>query len=335
MRSRQKRLKTLLWTVLAVFVQPVVAQNPSTGSGQAYPNKPIRFIVGFAPGGPNDIIARIVGQKLSETLGVPVPVDNRPGADSMIGTQLAARAAPDGYTISMISASAAIHPSVYTNVPYDVVKDFSHVTVLASGAFVVVVNPTLPAKSIKDLIAIAKSKPGQLNFASSGAGGTLHLAGELFKSLAHVNMNHIPYKGGAPAITDVVTGQVELMFSPIAIAMPHVKTGKLRPLAVTAAKRWPALPDLPTVAESGVPGYEATGWYGVVAPARTPQPIVTRLNQQIVKVLGVAEVRQQFASFDLEPVGSSPEQMTSHLRAELVKWAKVVREAKLSPGMLH
>jgi tripartite-type tricarboxylate transporter receptor subunit TctC len=335
MRSRQKRLKTLLWTVLAVFVQPVVAQNPSTGSGQAYPNKPIRFIVGFAPGGPNDIIARIVGQKLSETLGVPVPVDNRPGADSMIGTQLAARAAPDGYTISMISASAAIHPSVYTNVPYDVVKDFSHVTVLASGAFVVVVNPTLPAKSIKDLIAIAKSKPGQLNFASSGAGGTLHLAGELFKSLAHVNMNHIPYKGGAPAITDVVTGQVELMFSPIAIAMPHVKTGKLRPLAVTAAKRWPALPDLPTVAESGVPGYEATGWYGVVAPARTPQPIVTRLNQQIVKVLGVAEVRQQFASFDLEPVRSSPEQMTSHLRAELVKWAKVVREAKLSPGMLH
>jgi tripartite-type tricarboxylate transporter receptor subunit TctC len=327
MPLRQKRLKPFLAIILALFVQPVIAQS--------YPSKPIRFIVGFAPGGPNDIIARIVSQKLSETVGVPVPVDNRPGADSMIGTQLAARAAPDGYTISMISASAAIHPSVYNNIPYDVVKDFSHVTVLASGAFVVVVNPALPVKSIKDLIAIAKSKPGQLNFASSGAGGTLHLSGELFKSLAHVNMNHIPYKGGAPAITDVVTGQVELMFSPIAIAMPHVKAGKLRPLAVTAAKRWPTLPDLPTVAESGVAGYESTGWYGVVAPARTPREIVTRLNQEIVKLLGRADVRQQLASFDLEPVGSSPEQMTSHLNAELVKWAKVVKDAKLSPGTLQ
>jgi tripartite-type tricarboxylate transporter receptor subunit TctC len=199
----------------------------------------------------------------------------------------------------------------------------------------VVVNPTLPVKSIKDLIAVAKAKPGQLNFASSGAGGTLHLSAELFKSLAHVNMNHIPYKGGAPAITDVVTGQVELMFSPIAIAMPHVKAGKLRPLAVTAAKRWPALPDLPTIAESGVPGYESTGWYGVVAPARTPRETVMRLNQEIVKLVGRADVRQQLASFDLEPVGSSPEQMTSHLKAELVKWAKVVKDAKLSPGTVQ
>jgi tripartite-type tricarboxylate transporter receptor subunit TctC len=316
-----------LAVMLTVLAQPLLAQN--------YPSKPIRFIVGFAPGGPNDIIARIIGQKLSETFGVPVPVDNRPGADSMIGTQLAARAAPDGYTISMISASAAIHPSVYNNIPYDIVKDFSHVAVLASGAFVLVVNPTLPVKSVKDLIAVAKARPGQLNFASSGAGGTLHLSGELFKSLAHVNMNHIPYKGGAPAITDVVTGQVELMFSPIAIAMPHVEAGKLRPIAVTAAKRWPALPDLPTIVESGVPGYESTGWYGVVAPARTPREIVTRLNQEIVKLLGRADVRQQLASFDLEPVGSSPEQMTSHLKADIVKWAKVVKDAKLSPGTLQ
>jgi tripartite-type tricarboxylate transporter receptor subunit TctC len=327
MAAQRKILVTFIAAMLIVVAHPVTAQT--------YPNKPIRFIVGFAPGGPNDIIARIVSQKLSETVGVPVPVDNRPGADSMIGTQLAARAAPDGYTIAMISASAAIHPSVYTNIPYDIVKDFSHIAVLASGAFVVVVNPTLPAKSIKELIALAKARPGQLNFASSGAGGTLHLSGELFKSLAHVNMNHIPYKGGAPAITDVVTGQVELMFSPIAIAMPHVRAGKLRPLAVTAAKRWPALPELPTVAESGLSGYEATGWYGVVAPARTPEPVVTRLNQEIVKLLRTPDVRQQLSSFDLEPVGSSPEQMTSHLKAELVKWAKVVRDAKLSPGALH
>ena len=319
---------------LAVCACALLTLGAQNAFAQAYPSKPIRLIVGYAPGGPNDIIARIAGQKLSESVGVPVPVDNRPGADSMIGTQLAARAAPDGYTIAMISASATIHPSVYTNIPYDLVKDFSHVTVLASGAFVVVVNPTLPVKTIKDLIAVAKARPGQLNFASSGAGGTLHLAGELFKSLAHVNMNHIPYKGGAPAITDVVTGQVEVMFSPIAIAMPHVKTGKLRSVAVTSAKRWPALPDLPTVTESGVPGYEATGWYGVVAPARTPREIVTRLNQELVKVLARPDVRQQLTTFDLEPVGDSPEHMTSHIKAEIVKWAKVVKDAKLTPGTL-
>ena len=318
-----------------MFACAMLTLGAQASFAQSYPSKPIRLIVGFAPGGPNDIIARIVGQKLSETVGVPVPVDNRPGADSMIGTQLAARAAPDGYTIAMISASAAIHPSIYTNIPYDVVKDFSHITVLASGAFVVVVNPALPVKSIKELIAVAKARPGQINFASSGAGGTLHLSGELFKSLTHVSMNHIPYKGGAPAITDVVTGQVEVMFSPIAIAMPHIKTGKLRPLAVTSAKRWPSLPDLPTVAEAGVPGYESTGWYGIVAPARTPREIVTRLNQELVKVLARADVRQQFTTFDIEPVGDSPEHMTNFIKAELVKWARVVKDAKLSQGMLQ
>jgi tripartite-type tricarboxylate transporter receptor subunit TctC len=306
------------------MAQPAFAQN--------YPSKAIRFIVGFAPGGPNDIVARIVSQKLTESFGVPVTVDNRPGADSMIGTQMAARSAPDGYTISMISASTTIHPSVYTNVPYDVAKDFSHVTLLASTAFLVVVNPSVPVKSIKELIALAKKRPGQLNFATSGSGGSLHLAGELFKSLAHVDMNHIPYKGGAPAANDVIGGQVELMFSPIPVAMPHVKSGRLRALAVTSSKRWPTLPDLPTVAEAGVPGYDVSGWYGIVAPARTPTAIVMRLNQEIVKMLALSDVRQQFASFDLEPIGSSPEQMTSHVNAELVKWANVVRDAKLPRG---
>jgi tripartite-type tricarboxylate transporter receptor subunit TctC len=310
--------------MLVALAQPTFAQT--------YPTKAIRFIVGFAPGGPNDIVARIVSQKLTESFGLPVTVDNRPGADSMIGTQMAAKAAPDGYTISMISASTTIHPNVYTNVPYDVAKDFTHVSLLASTDFIVIVNPALPAKSIKELIALAKARPGQLNFASSGQGGSLHLAGELFKSLAHVDMNHIPYKGGAPAANDVIGGQVELMFSPIPVAMPHVKSGRLRMLAVTGPKRWPSLPDVPTVAEAGVAGYEATGWYGIVAPARTPAPIVMRLNQEIVKMLALAEVRQQFASFDLEPIGSSPEQMTAHVNAELVKWAKVVRDAKLPRG---
>jgi tripartite-type tricarboxylate transporter receptor subunit TctC len=322
-----KRWKTVLCVLLATMAQPALAQS--------YPAKPIRFIVGFAPGGPNDILARIAAQKLSESLGVPVPVDNRPGADSMIGTQMAARAAPDGYTISMISASATIHPSVYTNVPYDVATDFAHVTVLASGAFVAVVNPTVPARTISELIKLAKARPGQLNFASSGVGGTLHLSGELFKSMAGVDMNHVPYKGGAPAALDVVTGQVELMFSPIAVAMPHIKSGKLRALAVTSGKRWPALPDLPTVAEAALPGYESTGWYGIVAPARTPGPVIARLNQEIVKSLGLPDVRRQFASFDLEPVGSSSEQMMSHIKAELTKWAGVARAAKLARGTLQ
>ncbi len=323
----RKRLTSCLFAMLALLAQAAVAQT--------YPSKPVRFVVGFAPGGPNDILARIVGQKLSEGLGVQVLVDNRPGADSMIGTQMAARATPDGYTIAMISASATIHPSVYNNVPYDVVKDFSHVSILASSAFVVVTNPNLPVHSIKELIALAKAKPGQLNFASSGAGGTLHLAGELFKSMAHVDMNHVPYKGGAPAINDVVAGQVDLMFSPMAIAMPHVKSGRLRALAVTSTTRWPAARDLPTVGESGLKGYEATGWYGIVAPAKTPHAVVMRLNQEIVKVLAFPDVRQQLASFDLEPVGSSPEQMASHVKEELVKWARVAQDAKLTRGMLQ
>jgi len=305
--------------MLALFTQAAVAQT--------YPSKPVRFVVGFAPGGPNDILARIVGQKLSEGLGVQVLVDNRPGADSMIGTQMAARATPDGYTIAMISASATIHPSVYNNVPYDVVKDFSHVSILASSAFVVVTNPNLPVHSIKELIALAKAKPGQLNVASSGAGGTLHLAGELFKSMAHVDMNHVPYKGGAPAINDVVAGQVELMFSPMAIAMPHVKSGRLRALAVTSATRWPAARDLPTVAESGLKGYEATGWYGIVAPAKTPPAVVMRLNQEIVKVLALPDVRQQLASFDLEPVGSSPEQFAAFIASDTARMGKVIKDA--------
>lgn len=312
-----------------------LAQLTASGAAaQSYPTKPIRLIVGFAPGGPNDIVARIVGQKLAEGVGVPVTVDNRPGADSMIGTQLAARAAPDGYTISMISASAAIHPSVYTNIPFDLVKDFSPVALLGSSAFLVVVNPTLPAKSIRDLVALAKARPGELKFASSGTGGTLHLAGELFKSLAHVNMTHVPYKGGAPAAIDVVTGQVEVMFSPIAVVTAYVKSGKLRALAVTTAKRAPSFPDLPTVAEAGLRGYEASGWYGIVAPARTPTAIVARLNQEIVKALAAPEVRQQFAAFDIEPGGGSPEQFANHIKSEIVKWANVVKEAKLSAGML-
>lgn len=299
---------------------------------QTYPSKSIRLIVGFAPGGPNDIVARIVGQKLSENMGVPVIVDNRPGANSIIGMQITARSLADGYTISIISASAATNPSVYSDIPFDLMKDFSPITVVASGAFIVVVNPSLQVKSIKELIVVAKARPGQLNFASSGVGGTLHLAGELFKSLTQVDMNHIPYKGGAPAATDLVTGQVQVMFSPLAVAMPHVRTGKLVALAVTSPRRSELVPEIPTVAEAGVAGYETTGWYGLVGPARMQGAVVAKLNREIVKSLGQPEVKQLFAKLDLEPMGNTPEEMRRHLQNELVKWARVVKDAKLPRG---
>jgi tripartite-type tricarboxylate transporter receptor subunit TctC len=313
--------------MLGTFAQPVIAQT--------YPAKAIRFIVGYAPGGPNDILARLVGQKLAESLAVPVTVDNRPGADSIIGTEMAARSAPDGYTIVIVGASSTIHPNVYTNISYDIAKDLAPVTVLASSTFIVVVNPVVPAGSIRELIALAKAKPGQLNFASSGVGGTLHLAGELFKSMAGVDMNHVSYKGGAPAVVDVVGGHVELMFSPMVVAMPHIKSGKLRVLGVTGAKRWPALPDVPTVAEAGVPGYEVTGWYGVLAPGGTPRAIINRLNLEIANILRLSDIRQKLAGFDMEPVGNSPEQMASHINKELVKWAKVARDANISLGKIY
>jgi tripartite-type tricarboxylate transporter receptor subunit TctC len=325
--SFNKLLKALLLLPLLLGAQAYAAQN--------YPNKSIRLIVGFAPGGPNDIVARMVGQRLNESLGVPVIVDNRPGANSMIGMQITSRALPDGYTIGIISASAATNPSVYSDVPFDLMKDFTPVSLVAAGAFIVVVHPSLQVKSVKELIALARARPGQLNFASSGVGGTLHLAGELFKSMAGVDMNHIPYKGGAPAAMDLVAGQVQLMFSPLAVAMPHVRSGKLVALAVTSAKRSELLPEMPTVAEAGLAGYETTGWYGVVGPAGLPAPILTRLNREIVKSLALPEMRQQFAKMDLDPLGGSPEDMRKHLQVELMKWAKVVKDAKLPRGRVQ
>lgn len=315
---------------LAAAAQPALAQAPA----QAFPSKAIRFIVGFAPGGPNDILARVVGQKASDGFGQQVIVDNRPGADSMIGTQMAARSAPDGYTISMVSASFTIHPSVYSNIPYDVVKDFTPITVLASGAYIAVVNPALPVKTLKEFIAYAKASPGKYHYATSGAGGSLHLATEMFKSMAGVDIEHIAYKGGAPAANDVVAGQVEFMIGAMSVATPFTRTGKLRPLAVTTAKRWPALPDVPTIAET-VPGYEATGWYGAVGPAGIARPVLTRLNQEFVKALANPDVRKQLANFDLEPVGNSPEEMAAHFKSELVKWANAAQSAKLAKGTLQ
>ncbi len=307
------------------------AQTASTSSGQAYPAKPIRFVVGFAAGGPNDTLARLVGARLTETLSVPVTVDNRPGADSIIGTEIVARAPADGYTIAMVSSGATIHPNVYTNLPYSIAKDFAPVSVLAASTFVVVVNARVPAATIRALIALAKARPGQLNFAGSGVGDTIHLAAELFKSMTGTDMHLIAYKGGAPAMTEVVGGQVKMMFSPMGLAVPHIKSGRLRALGVTSATRWPTLPEIPTVAEAGVPGYAVTGWYGVLAPGGTPRANVDRLNGEIAKYLKLPDTRTRLLGMGMDPVGNTPDEMAAHISAELVKWARVAKVAKLTP----
>ena len=316
------RLIGLLTVAFTFTCAPAVAQP--------YPAKSIRFVVGFAAGGPNDTLARLTGARLTETLGVPVTVDNRPGADSIIGTEIVARAPADGYTIGMISSGATIHPNVYSNLPYAIARDFAPVTVLAASNFVVVVNTRVPARNIKELIALAKARPGQLNFAGSGVGDTIHLAGELFKSMTGVDMHLIAYKGGAPAMTEVVGGQVEMMFSPMGLAAPHIPSGRLRALGVTGPSRWPTMPDTPTVDEAGVPGYEVTGWYGVIAPGGTPRANVERLNGEIAKFLKLPEARVRLLGMGMEPIGNTPDQMASHLGSELVKWARVAKLAKLS-----
>jgi tripartite-type tricarboxylate transporter receptor subunit TctC len=329
--NQKHYLQALALALLGSATPLAYTQTPSTSSAQAYPAKPIRFVVGFAAGGPNDTLARLVGARLTETLAVPVTVDNRPGADSIIGTEIVARAPADGYTIAMVSSGATIHPNVYTSLPYSITKDFAPITVLAASTFMVVVNARVPARTIKELIALAKARPGQLNFAGSGVGDTIHLAGELFKSMAGVDMRLIAYKGGAPAMTDVAAGHVELMFSPMGLAAPHVQSGRLRALGVTGTTRWPTQPQVPTVDEAGVPGYAVNGWYGVLAPGGTPRANVERLNGEIVKFLKLSDTRMRLLAMGMDPVGNTPDEMATHLNAELVKWARVAKLAKLTP----
>jgi tripartite-type tricarboxylate transporter receptor subunit TctC len=288
---------------------------------QPYPNKAIRFVVPFPPGGGTDIVARTVTTKLSETLGVPVVVDNRGGAGGTIGTELVARAAPDGYTLVLVSGSHVINPSIYQKLPYD----FSPITLLVSAPGVLVVNPLVPAKNVQELIQLAKSKPGQLNYASAGSGTPPHLAAELFKAMAGVDIIHVPYKGNAQALTDVLGGYVSLTFPTMPSALPHVKNGKLRALGVTSAQRSRSAPEIPTIAESGVPGYEASSWYGVLAPASTPPAIVNKLHDAILNLLQLQDVKERLFGQGLEPSGETPEQFTKRIEREIQKWSKVVK----------
>jgi len=301
------------------------AQERAAAGAPAYPVRPIRFVVGYPPGGATDIIARAVALRLTDALGQQVLVDNRPGAGGILGSDIVARATPDGYTILLATTSHGVNPSLYAKLPYDTVKSFAPVTQVASLQQVLVVNPALPVKSVADLIALAKAKPGQLNFASSGAGQALHLAGELFKTLAGIDIVHVPYKGGAPARTDLLAGQVHMMFESMISVMPFVAGGKLRALAVSGAKRSPAAPGLPTMAEAGVPGFDSSGWVGVLAPAGTPAPVVGRLHKETVGVLAQADVRERLASSGGEVVGSTPEAFAEFIRQQLATWAKVVK----------
>ena len=299
----------------------------SAGFAQPYPSRPIRCIVASPPGGPADIVARLIGPKLTEAWGQPVVIDNRAGATGIIGTEMAARAAPDGYTIAVIGAGLATNRILYQRVQYDPVRDFAPITQAISVPNILVVHPAVPATSVHELIQLAKAKSGELRFASAGIGATGHLAAELLNSMAGVKMTHVPYKGGAPALVDLLGGQVEVLFSLAIAAMPHVKGGRLRALAVTSDRRSAVAPEIPTIAESGFPGYEVTGWFGVLAPAATPRAIVGKLNIAIVDILSSRDVRERLVSQGADSAPGTPERFAAHIKSESLKWARFIKEA--------
>lgn len=297
-----------------------------TTAAAEYPEKPVRIIVPFAPGGPNDILARVVGQKFTESWGRQVIIDNRAGGGTIIGSELAARATPDGYTLLMVSTSHAVNPSLVKKLPYDTLRDFAPVIRLTASPNVLVVNPSVPVLLVSELIALAKARPGEINYASGGTGTATHLAGELLCITAGARMTHIPYKGAAPATVDLLSGAVSWMFGTILPTLPYVKAGRLRAIAVSGAKRSPALPDVPTVAET-LPGFEAESWYGIFAPAQTPREVIAKLNRESARILGTSEIREYLLREGAEPVGGTPEEFAAYFKSEIAKWARVIRDA--------
>ena len=299
--------------------------------GQNYPIKPLRLVLPYPPGGGTELIARPLAQKVSESLGQQIIVDTRGGANGNIGMELAAKAPPDGYTIVLaLTAQLAINPSFYSKLPYDPVRDYAPITLLGTAPYLLVAHPSVPAKSLPELIALARSKPGRLTFASSGNGGIPHLAFEMLKSTAGIDLIHVPYKGGGPALIDLIGGQVQLLINTISPLLPYIHSGKLRAIAVTSAKRSRTMHGLPAIAET-LPGYEVSTMYGVLAPARTPKAIVNTLNAAFVNALRVSEIRERLAAYDFEPMGSTPEQLGDRMRSEIAKWAKVVKDTGARP----
>ena len=300
-----------------VVATPVVAQN--------YPARPLRMIVPFSPGGATDVPARILAQRLSEAFGHQIVIDNRPGAGAVLGTDAVAKAPPDGYTLLLTATTHVISASLYKKLPYDAIRDFAPVMLIGSGPNVLTVHPSLPAKNVRELIALAKARPGKIDYASSGNGSAQHLFGALFMSLADIRMMHIPYKGSAPATTDLIAGQVSVGFPGIALVLPHTKAGRLRALAVTSAERSKAMPDVPSIAEAGVPGYAATLWLGLLAPKGTPPQIVQKLYDEIAKLLRQPEVESAYLATGTDVTISNPEQFGLFVKAEYDKWAKVIK----------
>jgi tripartite-type tricarboxylate transporter receptor subunit TctC len=298
---------------------------------QSYPTKPIRWIVGYTPGGTADMLARAVGQKLTESWGQQVIVENRPGAGTNIGTEVAAKAAPDGYTLFMPTVANAINPTLYPRLSFDIMRDFVHITNFAKVPGIVVVHPSVPAKNVKELIALAKAHPDSLRHGSTGIGSPHHLAGEIFKTMAGVKMVHVPYRGATPAITDIIAGHIEVYFGAMVSTLPHVKSGRVRALGVTTLKRVAAVPDIPTISEQGLKGFETGSWFGVSVPTGTSKDIVNRLHRESVRILALPEVRDRMASEGAEFVADTPEQFTAFLRSELEKWGRAVKASGARP----
>ena len=327
MKTRSRLIATLC---IAGAAGTVLAQATSTGSGQAYPAKPIRMMIGFPPGGGTDIIGRIVAQKLGEALGQQIIVDNRGGASGQLAAELVSRAAPDGYTIMMAHIAAiSILPSLVSKLPYDAQKDFAPVSLAAIGPNLLVVHPSVPAKNVRELVALAKSRPGQLQYASPGSGTVQHLAGELFKLQAKVDILHVPYKGSGQSIVDLIAGQVHMDFDAVPPVINYVRQGKLRALAVTSAKRFSLLPDIPTVEEGGVPGFDMSTWWGIVAPAAVSRDIVNKLNAEMVKSIRQPDAKEKISGVGADTVGNTPDEFATFIRAETEKYSRIVKAASI------
>lgn len=310
--------------ILAAFCAPRAGAQDSPGDASGYPSRPVRMLVGFSPGGGSDLIARMLGRKLSEVWGKQVVVDNRAGGGGVIASDITSKATPDGYTLLMATSSLSIQPSVSSKLPFDTLRDFAPITLAVSNPYLLLLYPGVEANSVKELISLAKARPGKLNYATGGVGSTLHLTAELFNNMAGINIRHVPYKG-AVALVDLMAGQVEMAFFGIGTALPLVRTGKLKALAVTSAKRSATAPEIPSIAESGVPGYDVTAWYGLVAPARTDPRIIAKLQSEVVKALNAADSRQYLATQGFDMIGSTSEQFATTIRDEIRQWAEVVK----------
>ena len=311
--------------VLKMLMRGALLMLIAVSAAATYPDHPIRFVVPVAAGGGNDIVARLLAQKLTDAWGQSVVVDNRPGAATAIGAEIVARAIPDGYTIMLTSVSFAINAGMRKQLPFDPVRDFATITQVARVPQIMVVNPAVPAATLAEFIALAKAKPGQLNYASAGTGSSTHLAMELFMDMTGTKLNHVPYKGTAPGLTDVIAGHVQITFDAIPPTLPHVKSNRVRALAIGGTQRFPTLPDVPTLAEAGLPNYTFQSWFGIFAPARTPEAVVRTLNRELVRIIALPETRKAFVELGIEPVGTSPEEFGKYLRAEIARWSDVMR----------